>query len=397
MKIWAMSAAASVALSISVQQPPATEIYLASFVDGARVSAGSPINITNNPGYDNQPYFLRDSSGVLFASNRDGKQNDIYRYDITSKTVTQVTSTPENEYSPTVTPDGKTFTTIRGAEQRLWRFNPDGSDAGMVWGDRGLIGYHAWITPQLLGAFVLGKPNTLELIDLQARTSEAVESNIGRSLHIRPGRGTFTFVHKPADGAWVIKELESENAEDRHADADGQRQRGLRVDAERTDRDGREVEAVLLGIIRGRLARDGRSRHAGGDSHHAAGDQSRRQMDSSGVVSATLTTMEAPVFGSALALPGDEETHRRQRQDAAWLCVLPIRSSWPELPSAVPARAHAEADAGARRVRRQVHDRLPRGVSGKLVRPREAVSGPSQPASQLLWCERVSVARHLAP
>ena len=203
-----MSTAASVALSISIQQPPATEIYLASFADASRVSAGSPINITNNPGYDNQPYFLRDSSGVLFSSNRDGKQNDIYRYDITSQTVTQVTSTPENEYSPTITPDGKTFTTIRGAEQRLWRFNPDGSDAGMVWGDRGLIGYHAWITPQQLGAFVLGKPNTLELIDLQARTSEAVESNIGRSLHIRPGRGTFTFVHKPADGAWVIKELD---------------------------------------------------------------------------------------------------------------------------------------------------------------------------------------------
>jgi hypothetical protein len=196
-------------LGMAVQQPPATEIHLASLAAaaGATLDVGPPVNITNNPGYDNQPFFLPDSSGLLFSSNRDGKQTDIYRYDIAAKTVGQVTRTPENEYSPTMTPDGKTFTTVRGAEQRLWRFNLDGSDAGMVWGDRGLIGYHAWISPRQLAAFVLGKPNMLDLIDLQAGASETVETSIGRSLHIRPGRGTLTFVHKPAGDAWVIKEL----------------------------------------------------------------------------------------------------------------------------------------------------------------------------------------------
>ena len=43
---------------------------------------GPWINISNSPGYDNQPSFLPDSSAVLFSSNRDGKQTDIYRYDI---------------------------------------------------------------------------------------------------------------------------------------------------------------------------------------------------------------------------------------------------------------------------------------------------------------------------
>jgi dipeptidyl aminopeptidase/acylaminoacyl peptidase len=194
-------------MSAARQGAPATEIYLAPFTEGVKVDR--PVNISNNPGYDNQPYFLPDSSALLFASNRDGKQNDIYRYDITKKVVTQVTHTPENEYSPTMTPDGRTFTTVRGVEQRLWRFNLDGSDAGMVWGDRGLIGYHAWISPERLAVFVLGKPNTLELIDLPARSSDVVESSIGRSLHVRPGRGTLTFVHKPAGGRWAIKELDA--------------------------------------------------------------------------------------------------------------------------------------------------------------------------------------------
>ena len=49
--------------------------------------------------------FLPDGSGLLFTSNRDGKQTDIYRYDIASARCHQVTRTPESEYSPLVTPD----------------------------------------------------------------------------------------------------------------------------------------------------------------------------------------------------------------------------------------------------------------------------------------------------
>lgn len=225
------------ALALSIQQtvpgqapapapaPPATEIYLASFTEGGRkttriafisisrvgVNVGKPINITNNPRYDNQPYFLPDSSGLLFSSNRDRKQNDIYRYDIATKQVRQVTNTPENEYSPTITPDGHTFSTVRGVEQRLWKFNLDGSDAGLAFAHRGLIGYHAWISPTTIGAFILGgqgAPNTLELIDVPTSASDVIERSIGRSLHVRPGAGTLSFVHKPQGAAWVIKEVD---------------------------------------------------------------------------------------------------------------------------------------------------------------------------------------------
>jgi dipeptidyl aminopeptidase/acylaminoacyl peptidase len=191
------------------QAPPPTEIYLAPFTDGPTPTTriGTAINITNNPGYDNQPYFLPDSSGLLFASNRDGKQTDIYRYDIATKKTTQLTHTPENEYSPTITPDHRTFTTVRGTEQRLWRFNLDGSDAGLAYAHRGLIGYHAWLSPTELAVYVLAIPpsqtNTLELIDLPAGAAEVVESNVGRSLHVRPGGG-LTYVAK---GASTIKEL----------------------------------------------------------------------------------------------------------------------------------------------------------------------------------------------
>jgi dipeptidyl aminopeptidase/acylaminoacyl peptidase len=207
-------------LAWTQQAPPAAaaqnrqpEIFLVPFSDASQSRVGAPVvNITNNPGYDNQPQFLPDSRGLLFSSNRDGKQNDIYRYDIASKAVVQVTRTPENEYSPTVTPDGKAFTTVRGSEQRLWRFNMDGSDAGLAYAHTGLIGYHAWVSPTTLATFILGTqpaPNTLQLIDLPTGTAQVIESSIGRSLLIRPRLGTVSFVHKPQGGSWTIKELDA--------------------------------------------------------------------------------------------------------------------------------------------------------------------------------------------
>ncbi len=213
----------------SAQAPPtaspATEIFLASFKDAPGKTirlgligmsrhgfdVGKPVNITNNPGYDNQPSFLPDSSALLLSSNRDGRQTDIYRYDIAKKALAQITHTADNEYSPTVTPGRRTFTTVRGVEQSIWRFNLDGSDAGLVAAPSGLIGSHVWISPGELAMLILGAqgaPDTLQLMDLATGASEVVASNIGRSLHIRPGTGTLTFVDKSSAADWVIKELD---------------------------------------------------------------------------------------------------------------------------------------------------------------------------------------------
>lgn len=197
---------------LGAQAPPATEIFLAPLtVSGGKVAVGRPVNITNNPGYDNQPQFLADSSGLLFSSQRDGTQTDIYRYEIAAKRTVQVTHTAENEYSPTLTPDGQTFSTVRGAQQKLWRFTMDGTDAGLAWTHMGLIGYHVWISPTQMATFVLGanrEPNTLQLLDLRTGAGEIIEKSIGRSLLIRPGKGTVSFVHKPQGGPWVIRELD---------------------------------------------------------------------------------------------------------------------------------------------------------------------------------------------
>jgi len=192
--------------------PPPTEVYLATLsTSGNTVKIGTPVNISNSPEYDNQPSFLADAAAILFTSRRDGKQTDIYRYDMKAKQVTQLTHTTENEYSPLLTPDKKTFSTVRGDKQELWRFNLDGTSPQLAYAHTGLIGYHVWIDDHRLAVFVLGAngaPATLQLVDTTTKAAEVIEPNIGQSLLIRPGHRTVSFISRPAGAPPVIKELD---------------------------------------------------------------------------------------------------------------------------------------------------------------------------------------------
>ena len=150
---------------------------------------------------------------MLFTSNRDGKQNDIYRWDIASKQLVQLTRTPEHEYSPLVSPDGKSFVCVHGAEQSLFRYDLDGSNPRLAYQHgKALIGYHVWITNTQIAAFILGAgggaPNTMQLIDTTTGASETIASGIGRSLLVRPGRNAVSFVTKVTPQASAVKQYD---------------------------------------------------------------------------------------------------------------------------------------------------------------------------------------------
>ena len=195
------------------QAPPPTEVFLAPLVwTNSSVAVGAPVNITNNPGYDNQPSFLPDSSAVLFASNRDSKQNDIYKYDIASKQVVQLTKTAENEYSPLVALDGKSFITVHGTEQSIFQYDMDGGNPRLAYQHgQALIGYHVWTTATEFAAFILATataPQSLQVINTATGKGEIIETNTGRSLLRRVGHNTISFVSKTDPQKWHIKEFD---------------------------------------------------------------------------------------------------------------------------------------------------------------------------------------------
>jgi hypothetical protein len=190
--------------------PPATEIFLADLSGaGGKWTVGKPVNISNSPGYDNQPFFTPDGGALLFTSARGsvesacGKpQTDIYRYDLKTRAVAQVTETPECEYSPTVTP-GRRISVIRveaDGTQRLWQFTAEGKNPSVVLPDVKPVGYHAWLDEATLALFVLGQPSTLQVADTKTGKAEIVARNIGQSI-LRIPKGGVSFVQQAGDGA----------------------------------------------------------------------------------------------------------------------------------------------------------------------------------------------------
>lgn len=189
--------------------PPATDIFVVELKQGPgdRLKPGLPVKISTSSGYNNQPSFLPDGRAILYTSIKD-EQADIYRYDLGSGSTTQVTNTPESEYSPTVMPDGKSISVVRveaDKTQRLWKFPLAGGSPELVLEKIKPVGYHLWIDQNTLALFVLGKPNTLQLVDLRSGKAEWVADNPGRILRRVPHQEKFSFVQKVSDQEWLIK------------------------------------------------------------------------------------------------------------------------------------------------------------------------------------------------
>jgi len=196
------------------QQRPSSEIFLAPFSikDGVPV-VGKPVNVSAHAGYNNQPSFTPDSRAILFTSDRDGGQTDIYRLDVASRAISRVTATPESEYSATVMPGGKRISVIRveaDQTQRLWSFAMDGSDPKLVIDALKPVGYHAWIGNDDVVSFVLGSPNALVHTDVKTQKSDTLGRDIGRSLLPLPQKGGFSFTQR-VDSVSVVRTMEWPN------------------------------------------------------------------------------------------------------------------------------------------------------------------------------------------
>jgi dipeptidyl aminopeptidase/acylaminoacyl peptidase len=188
--------------------PPSTDIFLAELSQrGGQLALSQPVNLINRDGYDNQPSFTPDGKALLFTSQRENNQTDIYRYDLATRQTMRLTDTSEGEYSPTVTPDKKSFSVIRveaDRTQRLWQFPLKGGAPSLVLPNVKPVGYHVWLNAHTLALFVLGQPNTLQLADTRTGQAEVLAQNIGRALHRVPGQARhFSFVHKEKE--WWIK------------------------------------------------------------------------------------------------------------------------------------------------------------------------------------------------
>lgn len=187
------------------QTLPDTDVYIADF-DAATGSVRNVRNITARAGYDNQGTFAEGDSMVYFVSDRTGG-TDVYRYELFSGKTIRVTNTPDQEFSPTMMTDGRSFSAVRVRKpdaagedytnsQQVWRYDLSGRPVSTIGGTT-RVGYHQWLGGNTLALFIVGngtQPHKLQLYDLVSRSSSTVATAIGRSLERMPD-GRLSFVN----------------------------------------------------------------------------------------------------------------------------------------------------------------------------------------------------------
>ncbi len=181
-------------LCVAQSDLPATDIYTISInkTEKGKYQVGTPEKITSWSGYDNQPYFLPDGSGILYSSVRDSAKSDIYKFTFQFGQTTQITHTPITaEYSPMVMPDKSGISCVRVLEDdstQLLSKMKAGDEYVALFPKLNPVGYYCWASNDVAAMFVLGEPQTLQLGYLKSGVVKKVGERIGRCLVRMPGK-----------------------------------------------------------------------------------------------------------------------------------------------------------------------------------------------------------------
>ncbi len=194
---------------------PETEIFLFDYDSAAEEDALSGgANVTDRPGYDNQPHFTKDSATFLYSRD-DGTQTDIWEYDIASGEHARITQTPESEFSPTPSPDNRTISMVFERNTSIWeldRSNPDAprwslESAGVA----EPVGYFA--RNHTTGAIFYWSRYGFS-VALTHADEPAYHFIAGHAVpatpHLIPGTDEFSFVHRQTNEQVWIKAFDPE-------------------------------------------------------------------------------------------------------------------------------------------------------------------------------------------
>ncbi len=172
-------------------------------------------NISNNDGYDSQPYFYDDNT-VLFSSTRN-KQTDIAKYNINTSKLTYISNTPNGgEYSPQRIPNSMNISAVRldtDGKQRFYSYDfKTGKDTKLI--EDLVVAYPMWYDKNtVLSSVIVNDSLHLILSDLKTKTNTTIAKNTGRSFHKIPNSSLVSFIKKTGDSQWSIFSLNPKTKE----------------------------------------------------------------------------------------------------------------------------------------------------------------------------------------
>ena len=185
--------------TICLNAQPDTEVYLFKIINASEnIQLEKVGNISNNTGYDNQPYFYNDNI-IVFSSTR-GDQTDIAKYNIRDGKTSWLNNTPNgSEYSPIKIPGKKDVSAIKLDKDGTQLLNSYNFETGenKILVDSLKIGYHNWYNDHILICSVLIEDGMdLMLYDTKNKSLKLLDKNVGRSIHKIPNTPLISYISK---------------------------------------------------------------------------------------------------------------------------------------------------------------------------------------------------------
>ncbi len=185
-----------------------TEVYLFDITTSkGKLYLTNQKNISNQEGYDNQPFFLG-KNALLFSGTIDGN-TEIVKYVRGEKKRVNV-KTSGGEYSPQSIPGDRGISAVRldpDGRQRLYRYEPRSNVTKEIVSDA-IIAYYTWVDKNtLVSASIVSEQLHLVIHDLLKNTNEDLEIAVGRSFHKIPNSNLVSFIDTSKE-EWFIKSLD---------------------------------------------------------------------------------------------------------------------------------------------------------------------------------------------
>ncbi len=194
---------------------PETEIFLFDYsATNAEDALSNGKNVTNRPGYDNQPFFTKGSDSFVYARD-DGTQTDIWEYDIADNTHRQITDNDKSEFSPTPSPDNSKISTVFERNLSIWTLDRGAPDQPKWTLETANIeepvGYfaHNFKTGDIIYWSRYGF-NVALTNDSEGEYHYISGNALPATPHIIPGTDTFSFVHRQGNDQVWIKSFDPE-------------------------------------------------------------------------------------------------------------------------------------------------------------------------------------------
>ncbi len=208
--------------SSTFAQLPVTDLYLFQLTHDSsdQWHAHSPkfLSDFNIGGYTNQPEFINDDLLYVSVRKPQMQQNDIFSLNLLNGQIEEITATEVSEFSPSLTPDGQSFSCVRqvhggDVDQQLFIYPLDRLLNGKsAFAEINNIGYHCWLGDDEVGLYLVTDPPRLALANTNTGTHKVYASKIGRCLRKTPG-GKLAYVHKYTEDYWYLKTLDPQSAD----------------------------------------------------------------------------------------------------------------------------------------------------------------------------------------